>query len=601
MGVAGLLLLGLALFDGWNLYAGARAGQTALTDAAAIASGVTLENAPTRLAQAQAGFERARQEFQRSVDAYERDPLLRLAGFLPWAGDQTRAAGGLAHLGRDVSGFGLHAVAVAQDGVALTGQKSERGVGERLADFLQTHGASFQQLDSELTALKHDRAAIPSKHLVGPLAGAVGQLDGRLTKLDHEWQQATSTMAAAQFLLGIDHARTFLVIDLDSAELRSAGGFIGSFGFLHVDHGKLGKLDFRDVYTLHEPQLKPADAGYIEPPQPIAEHLIGGSLTFRDAAWWPDFPTTAAVLERLLKRDDGTTVDGVIGIDPYFLSDLLGLVGPVTVPFVHDTFDAQNFYVKSIFHSGLILPDPPHNRKDFLAYIGAEVQSRLLSLPPDQLSKIANTIQRACLRRDLQMTFHDANTGQLASRLPCTGALVSTADDFLLVTSAISLAKNNAWLSRSFSLGISPAADGYVRHRLTMNFVNQAPRKPSDGEYIAPFYEDYLRVFVPPGSRLVAMEGPPLKGMVVIPNSDGGYTEIGGQFRTIRNRYTLTIVYDVAASRTGSLVWERQAGTGDDPVTIDVTIGAARTASFVLDHDLRIPLRAAMPSGGLGG
>jgi hypothetical protein len=124
-----------------------------------------------------------------------------------------------------------------------------------------------------------------------------------------------------------------------------------------------------------------------------------------------------------------------------------------------------------------------------------------------------------------------------------------------------------------------------------MNFVNQAPRKPSDGAYIAPFYEDYLRVFIPAGSRLVALEGQPLTELVLKPNSDGGYTEIAGLFRTIRNRYTVTIVYEVPSSRTGSLVWERQAGTGDDPVTIAATWAAADPRSSTLDHDLRVPLR----------
>jgi len=591
LGLAGLLLLALALFDGWNLFAGARAGQTALTDATSVGSGITLENAPNRLARAKVDFVRAQREFKRAADAYQRDPVLRLAGFLPWIGDQTRAAGGLAKLGSDLSTFGVDAVAVAQDGVALTGQKSKRSLGERLADYVRAHEASFKRLDSEFAAVQNARADIPSKHLVGPLASAVGHLDGKLDKLGQQWGHVTTTMAAARFRLGVDHPRTFLVIDLDSAELRSAGGFIGSFAFLHVDHGKLGTLEFRDVYTLHEPQLKPGDPGYIQPPQPIAEHLFGGSLTFRDAGWWPDFPTTAAMLERLLKRDEGTTVDGVIGIDPYFLSGLLGLVGPVTVPFVHDTFDAQTFYIKSIYHSGLILPDRPHNRKDFLAFIGAEVQSRLLALPAGRLSSVATTIQRACARRDLQLAFHDPHAVKTAISASCTGGLIKTKDDFLMVTSAISLAKNNAWLARNFSLSMSPGADGFIRHRLTMNFVNQAPRKPSDGEYIAPFYEDYLRVFLPAGSQMVTTEGQPLKGMVVIPNSDGGYTEVGGQFRTVRNLYTVTIVYDVPSSRMGSLVWERQAGTGDDPVRVDVWRGSRPSQAFVLDRDLRISLR----------
>src|SRR5438552_11713910 len=66
LGLAGLLLLALALFDGWNLFAGARAGQTALTDATSVGSGITLENAPNRLARAKVDFVRAQREFKRA-------------------------------------------------------------------------------------------------------------------------------------------------------------------------------------------------------------------------------------------------------------------------------------------------------------------------------------------------------------------------------------------------------------------------------------------------------------------------------------------------------------------------------------------------------
>ncbi|MDM4777818.1 DUF4012 domain-containing protein [Micromonospora sp. b486] len=46
----------------------------------------------------------------------------------------------------------------------------------------------------------------------------------------------------------------------------------------------------------------------------------------------PDFPAAAALYRDMVRRRTGTTVDGVLAVDPVVLSYLLGVVGPVNVP-----------------------------------------------------------------------------------------------------------------------------------------------------------------------------------------------------------------------------------------------------------------------------
>ncbi len=583
--------VGLAVLKGSGAYAEvqseASAGERALSQGAAQLHGLNLGNAGVRLAGARAEFRSAAGHFRAAEDRLQGDPLFGLASVLA-AADRQRSAGlHLLHIGIGLSDFGDRAAGLGLQALRLTRQKTSKTAAEEAADFVQANVFTVEALDRELTAISQEREGIPGQGLAQPLTQALKRLDEKLAHLREVWREVPSAIGAAQFLLGVDQPRTFLVIDLDSAELRSAGGFIGSFGYLHIAHGKIERIQFRDVYSLHEPGRKPGDLGYIAPPLPLARHLNPNGLGLRDATWWPDFPTSASQVEYLLKLDEGTSVDGVIGINPYFVADLLQIAGPVTVPWLNDTFDANNFYIKSIFHSGLISPGPNHQRKDFLGFIGNELHRRLSATSSDRLPAIGDGLRRACLRRDIQVAFHDSAANRLAEQFQCRGAMIHTEGDFLLITSAISGAKNNAWLERSADLKVSGGPSGSLRHELHLHFVNKAPRF---GSYIIPYYDDYIRIFIPSGSTWLNANASGLGEQVFVPRSDGGYAEIGGWFRTIRDVADITLVYDVAPTHAGELTWQRQSGTGDDPVTISVSLEESRSWSFILDRDRRFPL-----------
>ncbi len=587
LGVACLLLVVVSTgVDAWTAFrtvsSEARSGEQALASGLAELHGLSLETPGEKLTTARTHFREARQHFGRANRRVKRDPLLWLAGWVPLLGDQVAATKHLLNIGEQLSDFGERSMALAASASAMTRQKSSKAPGERLADFVQTQAPTVRSLDSEIAAVTRERHAVPSRRLLPEMKNAVNRLDEKLNRLEQGWKDVPTWFAAAQFLLGVDAPRTFLVLDLDSAELRSAGGFIGSFGYLHITRGKVDRIEFRDVYTLAEPRPPPGDLRYVEPPGPLARHLSPSSLGFRDATWWPDFPTSAAMSERLLKQAEGTTVDGVIGINPPFVAQLLGLVGPVRVPWLNDTFDASNFYVKSIFNSGLIPPPPGHQRKEFLGYIGNEVKDRLFALPGDRLPTVVKTVDDACLRRDLQATFHNQAAMAAVDRLKCQGSLLKTNGDFLLVTSAMSLGKNNAWLERAFNLKVTPGPPGFLRHELSMHFVNRAP---SRSPYIAPYYEAFIRVLVPSGSKWVATNGGPLAEQSFVPSSDGGYAEMAGLLRTVRNVYDVTLVYDVPATHAGELLWQRQSGTAVDPVSVSVNLNKSQAWTFGLDRD----------------
>lgn len=562
------------------------AGQQSLMAGVGQLRGITLDNAQARLTQAQYDFQAAASDFVLAGQRLNAEPSVKVASMVPALRRQIGTVRQLVSIGGRLASMGVAADQLGQRLLALTHQPSNPSAGETAARFLARSGPDIEALGRQLTSIARDAAALPSSGLGPDLSSLIVELQEKLAHLNDAWRGVSDTLDAVTYLLGIDGLRTFLLIDLDSAELRTAGGFIGSYGYIHIDHGRLDPLQLKPIETMREPAPAPSDRGYVAPPPPIAEHLYRGGLTLHDATWWPDFQASAAMIEKLLVRNEGVRVDGVIGINPAVISDLLRIVGPIRVGWLNATFTADNFELAGLLYTGVIRPPSGHQRKDVLAEIGSQLQQRLLNLPTDRLAALLDALQTACAARDLQMSLHGAAAMRLASAWHCDGSLVKTAGDYLLVTSAISGAKNNAYLLRTMTLHITRNPDGSLRHELSLHFLNRAPVAPP---YFVPFYDDYLRIFIPAGSRWVATRGVWMEPAFAA-NSDGGYAEIDGWFRTRNNVEDVTLVYDVLASHAGMLTWQRQAGSSKDAVTVTLRQRTEKTWMFVLDQDKVIPL-----------
>lgn len=93
-------------------------------------------------------------------------------------------------------------------------------------------------------------------------------------------------------------------------ELRSTGGFIGSFAVLSFENGKLYDMPIYDVYDA-DGQLK----GHVEPPKPIKNILGEANWYLRDSNFDPDFPTSARRAEWFMKKTLNLDLDGTIAVN----------------------------------------------------------------------------------------------------------------------------------------------------------------------------------------------------------------------------------------------------------------------------------------------
>src|SRR5574340_1269627 len=133
-----------------------------------------------------------------------------------------------------------------------------------------------------------------------------------------------------------------MVLFQTNMELRPTGGFIGSFGLLTFDNGRMSELNVSDVYSA-DGQLK----GHIDPPAPIHDYLGEANWWFRDSNWDPDFPTSAKRAEWFLDKEIDQKVDGVFAIDLGLIKDALRLTGPIFLADYNMDVTSDNLYEKT--------------------------------------------------------------------------------------------------------------------------------------------------------------------------------------------------------------------------------------------------------------
>jgi hypothetical protein len=167
------------------------------------------------------------------------------------------------------------------------------------------------------------------------LTGVRDDLATYRTGIDH----LVLAVHTAPALLGADTPRTYFVAFSTPAETRSIGGFVGNYALLRFDKGRISLPGFGRSDDLR--LAAPPGGMKLELPADFISRY--GAFDFKNAAGlvdplaWknigmsPDFPTMTSVVQQMYKATYGTSIDGMILMDPYPLAKLLDYTGPQTV------------------------------------------------------------------------------------------------------------------------------------------------------------------------------------------------------------------------------------------------------------------------------
>lgn len=326
--------------------------------------------------------------------------------------------------------------------------------------------------------------------------------------------QAIPLLQVFGWVIGADATRHFLIQTLDRGELRATGGFTGQYAVLTITGGKLGPLSLQDVNCL-DYLTGCLSNGWIfgrRPPAPYNSWWPFANWGLRDSNLNADFPTDARMVLDVYQHESGQQMDGLIDISPLAIEDVLRVTGPIYVPLYNETITADNLETKLHYYQ----QDPAAialqkqisggGRKSFTELVGQLLQAQVKALPFSMMAPLAKLMIGDMRSKNLEVYFTDPATEALLTKYSLDGAVNTTpgVDGYMLVQANVSVSKASTFIDVTQHDTVTLDAQGGATHLLKLTFHGNYVYTQVWG-YLT--YRDYLRIYVPPQSRLIWGDG----------------------------------------------------------------------------------------------
>ena len=586
--IGGVVLAALGVFVAAHLLDAARAGnagRAALTRAEAELSARRLAEGRTSLEVARASFARTQEE----VAAL--GPLAGLARRTPLIGRQVRAVDAFADAGLGLSGAGLNLLEAAG---ALANPSDQRLPVSAALDALRSTHASLAPAVAAIQQAADRVADVKGSWLLPPLSRARDDLSRRLPRIRTRAESAEEGTAALIAFAGGSGPKRYLFLSQNPDEVRPTGGFIGTYGVLTADAGRINleRYDGIETWLVSRPavHVPAAEAGS---PFRLRNPPLPRSLANVNSG--PDWPEAARLAAQLWERGGEAPVDGVVSFTPAFLGRILSVTGPVTIPAYGETVTAANLNERLDFQTHHAPPPQGARPKDFVAIVAETVMQRLLEAPSSQWEQLSAAMGQAFDAREAVAWSKDAQVADALAARKWDGAFPAFNGDFFFNSEFAYASKNGRGIRRTYDHHVGLRPDGSAQVVTRMTITNTEPRQRAFNESTLAYHTIYgsegavldQGASDPFGFPEPAVAGHPAAGWFKAARPDGGQD-------------TLTVVWNVPnlvrwvkdGTWQYALKWLHQPDHTGDVVKLIVDLpagwrwaGDAPPAQFSLDQD----------------
>lgn len=319
---------------------------------------------------------------------------------------------------------------------------------------------------------------------IGKYQSGINLLSGTINLLPH--------------MLATQGRHTYLVLFQNNTELRSGGGLIDSYGLLSFDHGKISDMRIQKVSDadnrLHT---------HVDPAFGIRRY--GGEMHqyVHNSNFDPDFVVDAQKASEMFHLATGQRIDGVIATDLNFITSLLTISGPITIPDQNITVTSDNFM-------SLVAAKNP-STSDFLHTVLVSLQNKLEAQEHiNSLSLIQMTLQAI---QEKHLLFAIANvtdqnrlttSGVSSSLWDPRGVQTGVIQDYMGISDA-NVGNNTAnfYTKRDLRQSVSLDGDGNLKGQVHVTYANNS-KLGQGGDY-----KNYMRVLLPKDTILtgIAFDG----------------------------------------------------------------------------------------------
>src|SRR5680860_543614 len=315
---------------------------------------------------------------------------------------------------------------------------------------------------------------------------------------------ASATIDIWSEVMGINEKKTYLMLFQNNMELRPGGGFIGSYGIITVDKGRVVDFAIHDVYDA-DGQLKTK----LEPPLVVRRYIKNNTLFLRDSNFSPDFPEDAAKAAFILNLEKNQKVNGVVGVDLFFVKSLLKSIGPVKVSDYNETVDENNFFTITESHVEKDFFPGSTQKKDFLRALFNSIENEINSNKKISYLSLTKSIFESLEKKHLLLVFDKPSVQNIFNVNNWSASLwdgreeePSVINDYVGVSEAnVGGNKANYFIKKSTSYNTIISSSGKITSELKITYKNS-----SDGSWPGGDYQNYLTIILPLGSKIDSVE-----------------------------------------------------------------------------------------------
>jgi len=462
-----------------------------------------------------AHFHEAKDQLDKAETHLDR-PFVLLGLAIPGLSSNLQASRTVVSIANQLSDAGLRLAEASDAGpVDVTG--------EIPLDRLRRLTPELERADAVVKSARRRLDSIEQPFLVPAVAEAVDDLNARLASRAAPVELASRTAQLLPTLLGADGPRHYFLAFQNSAELRGNGGFIGNWGEIIGEGGRLRLDRFGRLAELNEAGTRPLTATSVD------ADFVSRWRNFNPTQYWeqvnvsPDFPTTAGLIAELYPQSGGREIDGVIAVDPTGLAAMLQLTGPVYLPQWPVPVTAAN--VVDIVLRDAYVAFPQDDRVTFLGDLTKQVAEAFTRADLSRPAALASSLGSAAGNGHMVVWMSRPEEQTLMTDLGVTGAVPRLKGDSLLVVNQnLAANKVDSFFHRRirYDVAIAPGGSGSQSATLTgraeVTLSNDAPASGLPAQVIGPYDErfqpgenrTYVSVYTPFAAVGAALDGVPL-------------------------------------------------------------------------------------------
>lgn len=393
----------------------------------------------------------------------------------------------------------------------LAGGSAEESVsvqvssGERVVELLTLGRGQFIDAQEHLAMADILLDSLASAAITPDWLSTIADLETFHAQLTEFNQILTNGPDLLTSALGLSDTRNYLVLSQNSDELRPAGGYISTYGWMEVRNARITEYDY-SATTSRSPI--PPRSGEVDVPEWWIQYANPIYAAW-DGSWSPDFPTTAEMAAWYYDagRNAHSPVDGVIAIDMVGFEYILEGLGTVVVPGYQEIVTPESF--REVVYAIRAERTSAREHKEFLAALYQAILDDWQNVDRERGAEVFGATLRALQEKHIMLFFREdeALNGAVAT-LGWGGVQApATEHDYVLAADANLGSKSNRSILRQLIYDVAIQPDGSLDSRLTVAYdfpdmVAKLDPAVAPEHYNNIDYDNLLQVFVPVGSTL---------------------------------------------------------------------------------------------------